>query len=47
MDLLSELVLSVPFQGGVPECRCVELLSKLALKVSLSLGAWNFSASGR
>ena len=46
-------------QGGVPECRCVELLSEPALRVrsfaishllrevSLSVGAWNVSASWR
>ena len=44
---------------GVPEFRCVELLSEWALsvrssalshllrEVSLSVGAWNFSASWR
>ena len=48
-----------PSQGGVRECRCVELLSELALsvrsfalshllrEVSLRVGAWNFSASWR
>ena len=45
------------FQGGVPECRCVELLSELALSVrsfavshllrEVSLGAWNISARWR